>query len=273
VSASDVSLAVDDSGNPWVAFPQRGTGKTQLQVMKFTGSAWAPQGAAGFAEIAGAPRLVLSRNAAYVAFEDGATAKPRVMSLGAAGWADLGAGPTYASNLLLGADGATLYLGYNDEKSNLVLARVSGGAWSTLATVPAMTIDERWDPEIGVSNGVVYVIFYNYKNKAVVMKLAGSTLESVGALGSVANGDDIEYLSGAVFNGVPYVAFDDESRDSDPEPRAATVKRWTGSTWELYAGYPNPCDIEDTMLTVDQANGRLYLTYSDCDGDLTVQVH
>ena len=87
------------------------------------------------------------------------------------------------------------------------------------------------------------------------------------------SGDSIESVSGTVYNGTPYVAFDDESRDGDPTPEAATVKDWNGSQWVLYAGYPNPCDIEETVLTADPSNGHLYLTYSDCSGDMFVQVH
>jgi hypothetical protein len=78
-----------------------------------------------------------------------------------------------------------------------------------------------------------------------------------------------------VYKGVAYVAFDDEARDSDPEPRAATVKYYdtASGTWQLYAGYPDSCDIEDTYLAVDQTSGSLYFTYNDCNGAMTVQVH
>ena len=69
------------------------------------------------------------------------------------------------------------------------------------------------------------------------------------------------------------MAFDDENRDSDPEPRAATVKYFDGTAWQLYAGYANPCDIENTFLYAESPGSRLFLTYSDCDGDMTVQVH
>jgi hypothetical protein len=98
-------------------------------------------------------------------------------------------------------------------------------------------------------------------------------LVSVGTLGSISNGDDVEYVSGVVYNGVPYVAFDDESRDYDPEPKAATVKYFDGTAWQLYAGYPDTCDIENTYLAVDQTSGSLYFTYTDCNYYMTVQVH
>jgi len=36
----------------------------------------------------------------------------------------------------------------------------------------------------------------------------------------------------------------------DPEPKAATVKYFDGTSWQLYAGYPDTCDIENTYLAV-----------------------
>jgi len=134
-------------------------------------------------------------------------------------------------------------------------------------------IDEDWGQILTVSNGVLYLIYSNSSYGVVVLKLTGSTLTSVGTLGSVTNGDYVEYVSGTVYNGVPYVAFDDEARDSDPQPQAATVKYFDGISWQLYAGYPNPCDIENTYISADQSTGQIYLTYSDCNNQMTVQVH
>ncbi|HJX51734.1 MAG TPA: hypothetical protein VJ801_03120 [Polyangia bacterium] len=57
-----------------------------------------------------------------------------------------------------------------------------------------------------------------------------------------------------------------------PNPRAATVKYFDGTAWQLYAGYHDNCDIENTYLSVDQTNGHPYLTYSDCNGAMTVKV-
>jgi hypothetical protein len=124
-----------------------------------------------------------------------------------------------------------------------------------------------------VSNGILYIIFYSSTYGPVVLQLSGGVLVSVGTLGSISNGDDVEYVSGVVYNGVPYVAFDDESRDYDPEPKAATVKYFDGTAWQLYAGYPDTCDIENTYLAVDQTSGSLYFTYTDCNYYMTVQVH
>jgi hypothetical protein len=156
----------------------------------------------------------------------------------------------------------------------LTIMTFTGTAWTLLAYSNTMTISSNYgaDATLTVSNGMLYFIFYSYTYGPVVLVLNGGVLQSVGALGSISNGDDVEYVSGVVYNGVPYVAFDDEARDSDPEPRAATVKYFDGTSWQLYGDYPNTCDIENTCLAADQASGHLYLTYSDCQGGMTVQV-
>jgi hypothetical protein len=154
----------------------------------------------------------------------------------------------------------------------LTLLTFNGTAWVPLAT-STWTLDYDYgDTYITVSGGILYITFYSNTYGAVVAKLNGAVLEPVGVLGTISNGTNVEYVSGAVFNGIPYVAFDDEARDSDPNPRAATVKYFDGTAWQLYAGYPDSCDIENTYLVVDQTSGHLYFTYSDCSGAMTVKV-
>ena len=58
------------------------------------------------------------------------------------------------------------------------------------------------------------------------------------------------------------------SRSGSQEVR----KTWVWAP-QLYAGHPNPCDIEDTYISADQSTEQIYLTDSDCDGYMTVQVH
>jgi hypothetical protein len=38
----------------------------------------------------------------------------------------------------------------------------------------------------------------------------------------------------------------------------------------MMASLQRSCDIKRTHLAVDQANGRVHLAYSDCDGVMTV---
>ena len=269
VDSTYLAITVDASGAPWVAYVANGA----LTVTKFAGGAWTTQGAEGFAQPSGAISFVVAGGAPYVAFGD-SSAGARVMKLEGSTWTDL----AFASSLtlafpVLGTDGTTVYLAYDDMmQQQLVLAKLAGTTWTTLATSTVANYDD-WSPSVNVSNGNVFVGFDDISDGPVVMQLQGSTLTSVGNLGDISGGDMIESPSFTVYNGVPYVAFDDESRDGDPEPRAATVKYWDGAHWTLYAGYPNPCDIEDTVITSDPSTGKLYLTYEDCNGFMAVDVH
>jgi hypothetical protein len=267
-----------DGTTPYVAFVGYSS-PYALTVMKYNGSAWVLVGNAAFASTSGygTPTLAVSNGIPYVAFLD-TSSYLHVMSLSGSAWVDLGGAPvsTYAYYCTMTIFNGTVYVAYNDEnKSVMNLVTWSGTAWTLVAQSTYM-IEEDWDPVLTVNNGTLFLIYYNYTYGVIVWKLSGSTLVSVGTLGSITNGDSVEYVSGTVNNnGVPFVAYDDESRDSDPEPRAATVKYFdaTTSTWQLFAGYPNPCDIENTFIAADQTTGQIYLTYSDCSGYMTVQVH
>jgi len=272
-TAYSFTLYVDGS-TPYVAYTNSST--DGLTVMKYNGSAWVLVGSAGFATTSGYGALTLAvlNGTVYVAFIDGSS-RFHVMSFGGATWVELGGGPvsTYAYYGTMAIFNGSVYVAYNDETTSvLYLDTWNGTAWVHVAQSPNM-IDEDWGQILTVSNGVLYLIYSNSSYGVVVLKLTGSTLTSVGTLGSVTNGDYVEYVSGTVYNGVPYVAFDDEARDSDPQPQAATVKYFDGISWQLYAGYPNPCDIENTYISADQSTGQIYLTYSDCNNQMTVQVH
>jgi hypothetical protein len=216
----------------------------------------------------------------YVAFSD-SSSHLHVQTLSGAVWVDLGS--TYVSS-----DGQypalTVYNGqvtvlFSDSSGSsynvLTLMSFTGYAWVSLAT-STLTIGSAYGTtmSVTVSLGILYIFFYSSTYGPVVLKLNGGVLTSVGDLGSITNGDYVEYVSGVVYNGVPYVAFDDEARDYDPEPQAATVKYYdtASGTWKLYAGYPDSCDIENTYLAVDQNTGSLYFTYNDCNGAMTVKV-
>ena len=266
---SNFSLAGDGS-TLFAAF----TTSNGVGVMKFEGGAWTSVGPASIV-VSGSVDLltiVSVKSKLYLAV---GTSRPHVFALNGSDWTDQVTGlPADVSSLMFAADSdGTLYAAFNDSAAGVLsLCKYAGTAWTQVATSPEV-IGDSWSPSLWVSGGTVFIIFGNNAHGAVVLKSTGSTLESVGALGSISNGDSIEYVTGAVSAGVPYVGFDNESRDSDPEPRAAQVKQWNGSAWVLYAGYPDPCDIENTFLYAESPGSRLFLSYSDCDGDLTVQVH
>ena len=282
-STSTYTLSIDGT-TPFVAY----TGDTSsgLNVMKFNGSAWVTVGAANFAtgNSYGAISLAVANGIVYVGFID-TNYQLHVMSYGGSSWVDVGGGPIATSvytYCTMGLFNGAVYVAYNDPNTSVMkLVTWSGTAWTVVAT-STYTIDDYWDPVLTVSNNTLYLIYstsvYNTTSGKpcgpIVWKLSGTALVSVGALCSISNGDYVEYVSGTVYNGLPYVAFDDEDRDSDLEPRAAVVKYFDGAAWQLYAGYPSPNDIENTFIFADPDSGKLYLTYEDWSNEgMIVQVH
>jgi hypothetical protein len=285
-AAYTFTLYVDGS-TPYVAYV--GSSNYKLTVMQWNGSAWVTVGTAGFAtaDSYGQPSLAVANGTVYAAFLD-SSSQLQVMSFNGTAWVSLGGAPlsTYASAPAMTVLNGTVYVAYNDYSTTSVMKLV---AWSstgwTLVGQSTYTIDEDYGQSLTASNGTLYLTYMTYAYGpgstssgtcgAIVWKLTDAGLVSVGTLCGISNGNYIEYVSGTVYNGVPYVAYDDESRDSDPNPQAATVKYFNGATgtWDLYAGYANPCDIEDTFIAADQATGQIYFTYSDCNGYMTVQVH
>jgi hypothetical protein len=267
-----------DQDTPYVAF----TGSSYyLTVMKFDGASWVNVGGTitSSYSYSNSFDFMVSAGVPYIAFSD-SSSQLHVQYLSGTAWVDLGG--TYVSS-----DGQYPALTVYNGQVTVVFSDSSGSnynvltvksfnltVWVTLISTTSWTIGSSYGgtTSVTVSNGVLYIIFYSSTYGPVVLQLSGGVLVSVGTLGTISNGDSVEYVSGVVYNGTPYVAFDDESRDSDPEPRAATVKYFDGTAWQLYAGYPDTCDIENTYLAVDPTGGNLYFTYTDCKYAMTVQV-
>jgi hypothetical protein len=266
-----------DQSTPYVAF----TGSSSnLSVMKFDGTSWVNVGGTiPYSYYSSSFDLIVSGGVPYIAFSD-SSSQLHVQYLSGTAWVDLGG--TYVSS-----DGQYPALTVYNGQVTVVFSDSSGSnsnvltvksfnltVWVTLISTTSWTIGSSYQgtTSITVSNGILYIIFYSSTYGPVVLQLSGGVLVSVGTLGTISNGDDVEYVSGVVYNGTPYVAFDDESRDYDPEPKAATVKYFDGTSWQLFAGYPDTCDIENTYLAVDPTGGSLYFTYTDCKYAMTVQV-
>jgi hypothetical protein len=262
------------NGTPYVAFQDNLNGGN-LTVMKFDGANWVNVGTADFDTLYGSKiSLDVTTGTPYVAFMD-YNGGLNVMTLSGSTWVDVGGNTIsdYAGNIAMAVFNGHPYVAFNDYyNSRLSLMEYTGSSWVEAANTSDM-IMEDYGQTLVVSNGTLYLIYYSSNDGAVAMKLAGSTLQSIGTPGSISGTDSIEYITGAVYNGVPYVGFDDETKDSDPTPEAATVKYFNNSSWQLYAGYPDPCDIELTTLAADQSTGHLYFSYQDCTGYMTVKVH
>ena len=266
-----------DQSTPYVAF----TGSSSnLSVMKFDGTSWVNVGGTiPYSYYSSSFDLIVSGGVPYIAFSD-SSSQLHVQYLSGTAWVDLGG--TYVSSngqypALTVYNGQVTVVFSDSSGSNsnvLTVKSFNLTVWVTLISTTSWTIGSSYQgtTSITVSNGILYIIFYSSTYGPVVLQLSGGVLVSVGTLGTISNGDDVEYVSGVVYNGTPYVAFDDESRDYDPEPKAATVKYFDGTSWQLFAGYPDTCDIENTYLAVDPTGGSLYFTYTDCKYAMTVQV-
>jgi hypothetical protein len=266
VFPASITLAVDGT-TPYVAYTDYSDNAT---VMKFNGTTWVNVGNAAFATTywswGSTLSLAFISGVPYVGFED-STYALRVMTPSGGTWGNVGTLTATVANMSsLATLNGVLYVAH-DGGGEIAVDKYNGTTWQNVATF-ADTVDEMWGQNLLVSNGTIYVCYKSSNYGAVFLKLNGTTLQSVGTLGTISNGDYVEYISGAVYNGTPYVAFDDEDTLN-----SATVKVFSGSSWQLYAGYPSQADIEDTLLTVDPADGHLYLTYSDGDTGMMVQVH
>jgi hypothetical protein len=269
-----------DGSTPYVA--AMNTTNQLLTVLQFSNNAWATYGGGnGPAPSTFTPiTLVVNSATAFVGYNNGTNLQ--VNSVSSTAWTSLGT-PMGASTSLtlynLGTLNGNVYALWGDS-TGVTLSQLNGTTWTNVATTTTGFgfEDSRcagFTPAVISANGTLYVAYNSVSNGAVMFKLSASnTLDSVGTLGTISGTDTIECVSAAVYQTTPYVAFDDESRDSDPQPKAATVKVFSGGNWSLYQGYPSPNDIEATELVVDASDGHLYLTYQDVvNGGMTVQVH
>jgi hypothetical protein len=268
-----------DQETPYVAF---NGSSPYLSVMKFDGTGWVNVGGAvtsSSSYYGGSFDFIVSGGVPYIAFSD-SSSQLHVQYLSGTLWGDLGG--TYVSSdgqyPALTVYNSQVTVAFTDSQGSsytgvFTIYSFTVTGWVRLAT-SSMTIGSSYQgtTSITVSNGILYVIFYSDTYGPVVLQLSNGVLTSVGTLGTISNGDDVEAVSGVVYKGTPYVAFDDESRDSDPVPKAATVKYFDGTSWQLFAGYADINDIENTYLAVDQGTGNLYFTYTDSKSAMTVQI-
>jgi hypothetical protein len=277
VNTQYLSICVDSStGIPYVAFDDSGT---SLRVMKFSNNTWTDVGTLGTIGPSGKVYLSASNGTLYLAFFD-YTNGLSVKSFATA-WTNLtGISSTQYGYMAFTVYNGTPYLALNDDTNDHVrLMRYSGG-WSEVSRFTSgITIGEDWGQSLVGSDGALYLFFNKYPSypgDVVVLKwngTVGANMTSVGTLGSIWGGTTyVEYVSGTVYKGVPYVAYDFEDRDSETVPDAATVKKFNGTTWEAYGDYPDSCDIEDTLLVSDPSKGHLYFQYTDCNYTMTVKI-
>jgi len=173
-SASYTSLAIDGSGNLYIAFAD-GANSNKATVMKYNGTSWVTYGSAGFS--AGAATYISlaidGGGTPYIAYNDGGNSnKATVMKYGGSGWTTLG----------------------------------SAGFSAGTATYVSLAIDLAKAPYVVYNDGA-------NSNKATLMKYNGSTWIAVVGAGLSSGSADYTSIA-ITSSGIPYVAFEDGSNSS-----------------------------------------------------------
>ncbi len=276
----DVSLAIDASGNPCVAYSDASTTPAYMATaMKFTSLDWTASGGSGLsAGVAYYTSIAVdSVGGVYVAYEDGSQGgRGTVRRYDGSIWTTLGsagfsAGSFLYASLVIRDSGSTHvpYVAFKDggNGSRVTVMQFDGSSWNAVggAGFSAGTAD---DVSLAISSGgTPYVAFKDGGNgsKATVMKFDGSSWSAVGGAG-ISSGS-VKYVSLAIApDGTPYIAYQDGGTSDK-----ATVMRYDGS-WTVVgsAGF-SPATADYVSLAI-ASNGIPYVAYRDglASGKLTV---
>ena len=275
-----ISLALDASGTPYVAYEDGGNGY-HASVMKFTGNGttgWELVGSAGFsANIADYTSLALDASGTpYVAYQDyGNLNKASVMKFtgnGDTGWEAVGlpgfsAGVANYTSLALDASG-TPYVAYQDygNSNKASVMKFNGSSWVNVGSAGFST-DEAYLPSLALdASGAPYVAYSDNANsgKASVMKYAAaSTAKDITAFSftnpaatGVINGTDIAVTVPFGTNVTALVPTITHSGVSI-SPNSGVAQNFTSPV--TYTVTAADGTTKDYTVTVTRANYKLFL--------------
>ena len=213
----DLSLAFSLSGEPYVAYGDKGT-SWNLTVKKFDGTSWVNVGSPGFSE-GGATYPSLSFNPssgqAYVGYRDfGNNRKATVMKYDGTNWVNIGSpgfssSAVYYTSLSFSPD-TEPFLAYSDSGYSLktTVMKFNGASWVNVgnsgfsggrADYQSLAFNLAGDPVVAFSD-------YSNSQKSTVMKFTGTDWVNVGNPGF--SSTSASYTSLAFSQpGVPYVAY------------------------------------------------------------------
>jgi hypothetical protein len=277
-----VSLALDSSGVPYVAFPDydADADNYKLTVKKYNGASWDLVGTRRFSS--GRPRYVslsIDGTTPYAAFQDDEKGNNLVVmkytGSGASGWEYVGPSAGLTEN-------SAIYISLCIDSSHVPYVAYMDGDNGAKATVRVFnSVANDWDPvgTAGFSTGLAYdvslcldgdgVPYVVYEDASLAYQAVARKYTGSGVTGWAAVDADSEPSTGEATwcsldidaNNVPYVAY----RDGDNSDKL-TVKKFNGTSWVLVGGSAgiSAGAVDYVSLCLDQL-GNPVVGYSDAN--------
>lgn len=270
------SLALDPSGNPWVAY-QDANLSDKITVMKFDGANWVLVGTAGFS--AGAANAVSlafdGTGTAHVAYGDGGNGgRTTVMKYTSNGWVLVGtAGFSSGSSgdhTIKFGPGDTAFVAYVDQafSGKAVVKKFNGTSWVNVGN-PGFTPGGTGQMTMALNNaGVPYVGFQDQVNGFAesVMKYNGSGgWVNVGPTTFSAGTVQFTHITFNTAGTLPYVCYNTGSN-----PFAPNVQMYNGSNWVYVGGQNLNTNVDYQNNLALDGNDMPYVIFPDGGNNASV---
>ena len=275
-AATYISLAIDNSGTPYIAYSDFAYGSAPVG-MKYNGSHWVAIGPEPWLSGVTATYMSIAvdqGSTPYIAYTEAIWGTVNTLEYGSGHWNTIGAAATDTTgardlNIVTGMDG-TPYLAFSDQRYHYraSVMKYTGSAWGSVGTRGFSDSDAEFTTMAIDKNGTPYAAYKDISNdtKATVMKFDGSNWVAVGNKG-FSNGEVNNIKIALDTAGAPYVAYIDVSNNNK-----ATVMRYDGSNW-VNVGSPGFSDssVTNTCIGIDRSN-KVYIAYADAanNGKATV---
>ncbi len=268
--SNDLSLAIDLTGNPVLAF-RDGAASGSSSVMRFDGSSWSYVGGAGSASIGASLWQTLAVHpidgSYYVGQRDGGVfSNSTVYRYDGSSWSLVGlsafsAGITEYHSLAISSTG-TPYIAYKDYGFGgyVTVMKYDGTSWVNVG-LPGFSpgIVEYVSLAINPLTDQPYVSFRDYGNgsRATVMAFDGTSWGVVGSAGFSAG---IAIYESLAFDGsgTPYLAYRDYGNGSK-----VTCMTYDGSSWVNLGLAGFSAGISDWISLAITPSGTPFIAYKD----------